>query len=493
MIDSSEQAIGTESLRARRGSVQRGVSVASRTDQRHALEGFRKIRARLAAADAVCLLVALLAFQLFHPHAGPDFSWVFVTLITIMLVAWVGVFHAFGLYGVQHLSAAEEFRRIIGAVSVGVVIIAMASALWGEPLNREWLAWTGLGALTCEMLSRGSFRLLIARIKRQGRLTMRTLLIGTNAEAEGLARWLNLRERGFNPIGYVATSTDVMEADGIPVVGHIDDLDEIMRREAIECVFVPSTLVSAGVMKRVSRACRQTQAEIRVSSNLTDVFRTRLSIQRIDDLMTIALRPVRLSGPQAFLKRSFDLMVASVSLILVLPLLAVIWLAIRITSPGPALFRQSRVTSGGRVFIMYKFRTMVLDPKRAMEDGVIDLTKPFFKMRDDPRLTRVGRLLRASSLDELLQLWNVIRGDMSLVGPRPLPVEQVEANLELLGPRHEVRAGITGWWQISGRSELDSAEALRLDLQYIENWSLGLDIFILFRTLGTVLARSGAW
>jgi lipopolysaccharide/colanic/teichoic acid biosynthesis glycosyltransferase len=185
--------------------------------------------------------------------------------------------------------------------------------------------------------------------------------------------------------------------------------------------------------------------------------------------------------------------VASLSLLIALPFFAVAGVAIRLTSRGPVFFRQPRVTKDGRVFRMYKFRTMVSDQEKALEGKTVDLTKPFFKLEDDPRLTRVGRILRHLSLDELPQLLNVIRGDMSMVGPRPLPAEQVEANADSLAPRHEVRGGITGWWQISGRSSLDSAQALRMDLWYIENWSLGLDVYILVRTLGAVVARRGAW
>jgi lipopolysaccharide/colanic/teichoic acid biosynthesis glycosyltransferase len=173
--------------------------------------------------------------------------------------------------------------------------------------------------------------------------------------------------------------------------------------------------------------------------------------------------------------------------------MAALAFAIRLTSSGPIFFTQLRVTKNGDVFPMYKFRTMVTNHERALEGKAIDLTQPFFKLEDDPRLTRVGRVLRSLSLDELPQLWNVLRGDMSIVGPRPLPVEQVDANQEFLSPRHEVSGGITGLWQISGRSDLDSDEALRIDRYYIENWSLALDVYILLKTIGAVLTRRGAW
>jgi lipopolysaccharide/colanic/teichoic acid biosynthesis glycosyltransferase len=208
--------------------------------------------------------------------------------------------------------------------------------------------------------------------------------------------------------------------------------------------------------------------------------------------MSFSIKPAFLSGGQAAIKRSFDVVAGSVALVVALPLMAVITLAVRLTSPGSAFFRQSRVTKGGEVFTMYKFRSMVNDPERVLDGKVIDLTQPFFKLPDDPRLTRVGRFLRATSLDELPQLWNVLRGDMSIVGPRPLPLEQVLANREFLSPRHQVRGGLTGLWQVSGRSDLQSDEALRMDRFYIENWSLGLDLRILAQTVGAVLGRRGA-
>ena len=216
-------------------------------------------------------------------------------------------------------------------------------------------------------------------------------------------------------------------------------------------------------------------------------------MQQVHRLMMLAVRPVKLSGVESAIKRIFDVVITCVALVVAVPLMAVVALAIRLTSRGPALFRQERVTKGGRPFTMYKFRTMVVDPGGENDGPFLDLTKPFFKMTDDPRLTKIGGLLRSLSLDELPQLWNVIRGDMSLVGPRPLPVEQVTANPDLLEPRHEVRAGLTGWWQIHGRSEIEGEEALRMDLFYIENWSLMLDLYILLKTIGAVVTRRGAY
>jgi exopolysaccharide biosynthesis polyprenyl glycosylphosphotransferase len=319
------------------------------------------------------------------------------------------------------------------------------------------------------------------------------LIVGTNDEAVKIAEALSGRGGGFVPVGFVMSTGAYAANPGLPLMGSVDDLVEVIRSNSVECVFVASTATSADDVLRISRACREADVEMRVSANAPEVLTSRVSIQQVRNLMMLAVRPAKLTGLQSALKRSFDVALASLGTILLIPLMAAIALAIRLTSRGPVVFRQERVTKGGRTFTMYKFRTMAVDPTRALEGTVIDLTKPFFKMEHDPRLTRVGRLLRSSSLDELPQLWNVLRGDMSLVGPRPLPLEQVTANLDLLQPRHEVRAGLTGWWQVSGRSEVDADEALKMDLFYIENWSLSLDVYVLLKTVGAVLVRRGAY
>jgi exopolysaccharide biosynthesis polyprenyl glycosylphosphotransferase len=209
-------------------------------------------------------------------------------------------------------------------------------------------------------------------------------------------------------------------------------------------------------------------------------------------MLAVDIAPVRLEGWRAVVKRAFDITLASLLLVVMSPVMGAIAIAVRATSPGPVLFGHERVTKNGRVFKMWKFRTMVQDADRILEQIKVSASTAFFKLEDDPRLTKLGRMLRRCSLDELPQLWNVVRGDMSLVGPRPLPVEQVKANEDFLGYRHDLPAGITGWWQINGRSELQAEEAVRLDHFYIDNWSLGLDLLILWKTARVVLKRSGA-
>jgi exopolysaccharide biosynthesis polyprenyl glycosylphosphotransferase len=460
--------------------------------RRPARLAFRRLSITLALADAASIVAALLALQ-FVTSDWPGIRGALVLTLAVASLEWIAVFHAFGLYRVEHLSAWEEFRGIISATTVGVGVIMVSTFWWEASVSRPLLAWSWLFAICFELLTRRLFRWRIRQLKRDGALTLRTLLVGMNEEAARLARVLHPSVRGFAPIGSVSTS-DASDPDrGLHQMGQLDELEDIIRREGVECVFVASSAVSPKDLIGISRACRKTEVEMRVSANLPDILTSRLSIQPIDEVMALYLKPVRFTATQAALKRSFDLLAAVPALIVLLPLMAVIAAAIRSTSSGPVIFRQRRMTKNGRVFTMLKFRTMVADADHAPHPKVVDLTEPFFKMRDDPRLTRIGYVLRKFSLDELPQLWNVVRGDMSLVGPRPLRIEQIEADPELLEPRHEVKAGMTGWWQINGRSDVELEDAVRLDLFYIDNWSLSLDLYILLKTIGVILLGKGAY
>jgi exopolysaccharide biosynthesis polyprenyl glycosylphosphotransferase len=452
---------------------------------------FRWVVPGLMGCDALSLACALLAVHVRTEGWGTTPTAQVLTILAGTVI-WLAIFLAFGLYGSHRPSVRDEFWGVVSATTVGVAAVFIISSWWAQPLTRSSIAWVLLLAVSLELLSRSVFRSRIQRAGGDNRLALRTLIVGTNEEARRLSERLASAAYGLAPIGCVAVSSASSPTDGFPMVGGIEELEEAIHRNAAECVFVASTAVSEHDIALVSAACRRTGTELKVSTNVSDILTSRLSIESIDGHASFAVKPTCINGRQATLKRCFDIVVGTIGMLLALPLIGIITIAIRTTSPGPAFFRQLRITKDGMAFTMYKFRTMLLDTDSVMEGRVIDLTQPFFKLENDPRLTRVGRILRSTSLDELPQLWNIIRGDMSLVGPRPLPAEQVLANQEFLSPRHEVRGGLTGLWQVSGRSELDSDEALRMDRFYIENWSFGLDLFILGRTVGAVLGRKGA-
>ena len=268
----------------------------------------------------------------------------------------------------------------------------------------------------------------------------------------------------------------------------------MLREFQADCVFVATTDMTNPQMALLMRAARQEGVVLRVFTHLPGILTSRVTLKPIArEGVALTLKLARLSPSQRAIKRAMDLTLAGFGLVLLSPLLLAVAIAIKATSRGPVLFRQERVTEGGRPFRMLKFRTMTTESERCDEQQAIDTSTPYFKIKDDPRITRVGSRLRKWSIDELPQLFNVVLGDMSLVGPRPLPIDQVSANPELLGPRHEVRAGITGWWQIHGRSDVDLDGAIAKDTFYIENWSPTLDCYILLRTVGAVFTRRGAY
>jgi exopolysaccharide biosynthesis polyprenyl glycosylphosphotransferase len=439
------------------------------------------------ASDVLCLAVTVWAFGLFGGIEARSA----VLLALIAATTWAVVFRSFSLDALLHFPLLEEVRRIFSATSVATLVVVVLLGTWERNLTGVRLGWVWLTVLALELVTRRGLRAYAGRLRARGELSLRTIVVGANDEALSLVRGAVTPSQGHLPIGFIRTVSPIAASRlPAPVLGEVSDLEDVLRDNDVACVFVAASAITARDLLRVARACRHRHLELRVSANLPPVISSRLVAKRVGKTSALSVRPPQFARAQRAAKRALDIVLSAIGLVVGAPLMAVIAASIRATSSGPALFKQERVTRGGRTFTVFKFRTMV--PRRASDPRLIDLTQPFFKLEDDPRLTGVGRFLRKSSLDELPQLWNVIRGDMSLVGPRPLPVEQVRANTEMLAARHEVRAGMTGWWQVNGRSDIDVDQALDMDLFYIENWSLGMDLHILVETVGAVFARKGA-
>ena len=449
----------------------------------------RRVSLWVALSDGVCAGVSLLLTTMVVGYDGAPLALV----APVAAAVWIVVFHLFGLYDVMRLSAVEEFRRVVSAACVGASAIIVA-LWWNDDTVRLALGAMLVIGVVAELAMRRVWRWNLRRLRRDGYLAMRTLIVGTNDEAARLATALESPPLGFRLVGCVAASDPPDGDTDMTIVGRLALLEDVVRETDAECLFVASSAVSAADIAGVASVARRAGCDLRLSANLSDVLTARVSVQPLNDVMTLSLKSAQLTTTQAFMKRTFDIVVGSIAFVLLLPVMAIIAAMVRLSSRGPILFRQERVTKNGQIFTMYKFRTMVVDQGSRLDGRVIDLTAPFFKLNDDPRLTKVGRWIRPLSLDELPQLWHVLRGQLSLVGPRPLPADQVIANgdLEEMRVRHEVRTGLTGWWQVHGRSAVDPEEALRLDVFYINNWSFALDVFIMLKTFGAVIARRGA-
>jgi exopolysaccharide biosynthesis polyprenyl glycosylphosphotransferase len=388
-----------------------------------------------------------------------------------------GVFSSFRLYGIHLLSPAEEFRRLVLAVTATVLVL-VALPSWATPLSALFsigAAWTL--ALILVLVTRRAFHLAVWRRQSRGALVARTLVIGTNEEADRLAVRLT-HSGGFLPVGVVATDTTKnQDAEGqLPIVGHLSDLSDVVTRTAADCVFVASTAVSIEDVRFISKVVRKAHADLRLTVKIPEVLSTRLSVQPMDGVIALTLRPVRLTGAQTLAKRLLDIALASTALILAMPLSVAIAIAIKVTSRGPILVRQQRVGRLGAPFNLLKFRT-----KPWLPSGSTD-TASNLRL-----LTPVGGWLTRWMFDELPQLVNVLKGEMSLVGPRPPLPEEIKRYEDWHFERFEVRPGITGLWQVNARPDLSFDEGVELDLFYIENWSPTYDLYILAKTISAIL------
>jgi exopolysaccharide biosynthesis polyprenyl glycosylphosphotransferase len=473
-----------------------GVDPSRSPTSRH----YARLACWIALTDVLAIEVAILLtryIRLGMRSAGPNFAT--ITLVAPLVV--VPIFAAFRLYSFSRLSPAEEFRRLFEAsgVVVGVKLVLSLTLEGGsieDALSRGWLGLCWILAIVMVLILREVWHKYMGRLRARGMLAYRTVVVGTNDEAVRIAHTLVTPVHGYQALGLLTTGMGSGNIDGLSVLGSVDDLAELIPARSIECVFVASTAVDGHAMKRMTDILRHHPVEVRVSANMTEILSSRVTIQPVGDLLALSLRPTRLTGFQAVVKRTFDLTVGGVAVLVSAPLWLAIAVMIKATSRGPVMYQSERVGKDARTFRMFKFRTMVrgadlllpqLLDKNEFSGGVL------FKLRNDPRVTTIGGWLRRWSLDELPQLLNVLRGDMSLVGPRPALSTEVAEYEEWHLRRLEVRPGITGLWQVGGRSELSFDDYVRLDLFYIENWSVIYDLFVLGKTLPAVLLRRGAF
>ena len=448
----------------------------------------------MAVTDSVCIVAALLvAHQVCFGMPEGDFLLVLAMAPVVTVASHVGC----RLYQTYQYTSVEEFRRIILSVTAAVMAIVVLSFWSPVPSSRLWIGLAWCFGLVFTGASRRRWHHVIRHRWISGQLTFDTLIVGTNREAQNLAELLTASKLGYRPLGFVSTgSHDEVVPDGPPVLGTIGGLRQLISQTGASCVFVASTAVGPEEVKNVLKARRLDGVEIRVTANFPGTLSaTRVAPQSVGGLLALSVHAARLTRAQAIAKRTFDVVLSGLSLVLLAPLLMMIALLIKLETPGPVLFRQERVGLHRRRFKVLKFRTMVVGAERMLADLAAhnEADGPLFKMRNDPRVTRIGQHLRRYSLDELPQLWNVLMGEMSLVGPRPPLPREVDAYEDWQLDRLEVRPGITGLWQVSGRSELPFDEYVRLDLFYIENWSLAYDLFIVAKTIPMLLAARGAY
>ncbi|MEV7009718.1 sugar transferase [Streptosporangium sp. NPDC051022] len=453
----------------------------------------------LLAGDLACAVVACEAvlgvrlwFGAFIPRTEALFG-------LGLALAWPLFLAVGGAYRKRaHGEGTEEFRAVFdGGVGLTAAVAIGAYATQTLIARSFVMAMLPL-ALVLTIIFRYRMRKRLHRRRSLGEYMRQVVAVGHRESVLDLV--MQLRRQPHHGMTVAAaclpSGPDSMDVDGIPVLGSFSDVAAVVAKVDADAVAILACPELDGVaLRRIAWGLEDARTDLFVAPALMDVAGPRISIRPVAGMPLLHVEHPEFDGAKQLAKSLFDRVGASMALLLLAVPMLVISVLIRVTSPGPALFRQTRVGRGGREFEVVKFRTMVNDAERlkiALQqqnefDGVL------FKMRNDPRITRVGAFLRRYSLDELPQLLNVIRGEMSLVGPRPPLPDEVEQYGADVRRRLVVKPGMTGLWQVSGRSDLSWEESVRLDLRYVENWSLFLDLQILWKTWSAVTGGEGAY
>jgi exopolysaccharide biosynthesis polyprenyl glycosylphosphotransferase len=440
----------------------------------------------LMAADAgVSVLAFLAASELVE--SGTDR----VAGVLVFVVAGAFWLARGRLYSSRFITRrADEIRRIIDAVVLAAATVAVAAFVLPLDVGRAWVGITALLTVVGLSLEREVVRRYYASMRQAGKLSRKIIMVGDNTES----RQLEAMFAGDRSLGYqIMERIDPSQSSD---ANHLVTATlAAARAHGAGGVIVAATGIDTRSSNRLIRDLIESGIHVELSSTLADIAPNRLTVRPLGRFPVVYIEPVQRHGWRAVAKRLFDMLSSLAACIVLAPVFVVVALLIKVTSEGPVLFKQSRVGKDGLPFDVFKFRTMVVNAEALMADLLEDNegAGPLFKMKDDPRVTRIGSFMRKTSIDELPQLWNVVRGEMSLVGPRPaLASEMSEWDEDLYG-RLRVRPGITGMWQVSGRSETSFEEYTRLDLYYVDNWSLVVDLAILAKTLPAVLKSDGAY
>jgi exopolysaccharide biosynthesis polyprenyl glycosylphosphotransferase len=427
----------------------------------------------------------------------------YAVISVLLIVSWMIILGVFGSRGYRVLgTGAEEYKLILDASIRLFGIVAIIAFLGHIDFARGYILIAfplGVGVLA---FSRWIWRqwLGVQRLRRT--YSSRVVLLGSEESAVRIANVLATQSSaGYLVVGAClphGVAGYTLPGGTVPVLGDFDGIGAALDTVRADTVVVTSNeQISAQRMRELSWSLEPGRHHLVVAPSLTGIGGPRIHTRPVAGLPLIHVETPRYEGSKQFAKRAFDIIVSGLLIVVLSPLFALIALGVRWGAGGTVLFRQERVGINGSSFTMFKFRSMVHEAEALLaalqDEQRLEGNTVMFKMADDPRITRVGRVLRRFSLDELPQLFNVFSGNMSLVGPRPPLPDEVQKYETHVHRRFLVKPGITGLWQISGRSNLSWEDTVRLDLYYVENWSIASDLLILWRTARAVLARDGAY
>ncbi|MCZ2803674.1 sugar transferase [Modestobacter sp. VKM Ac-2983] len=452
--------------------------------------------------DGACAaLAALLGYLLRFGPERADASHSPFWLALALPVVWVLAMLVSRSYEERFLWVGpEEFRRVFFASALLLALVGTVSWAFKLEVARGFVVFALPAATALTLAHRHLQRQWLHRQRGHGRFQQTALLVGHRGGVHALHEQIDREAyHGYRVIGCClpsATPRDKESFDGLPVLGSLDEVVDVVHRYEVDTVAVlPSPELDGPALRRLGWDLEKTRAELLLAPAVTEVVGPRVRIRPVCGLPLLHMERPELRGVRRLTKDAFDRISALMGLLVLAPVLVVLAISIRLTSRGPVLYRQVRVGRDGQTFSMLKFRSMVTgaDSMVAALGKSNDGNGVLFKRKIDPRVTPIGRVLRRYSLDELPQLLNVLRGEMSLVGPRPpLPSEVDQYGFDM-HRRFLVKPGLTGLWQVSGRSDLSWDDSVRMDVRYVENWSLTFDFMILWKTVGAVFRGSGAY
>jgi exopolysaccharide biosynthesis polyprenyl glycosylphosphotransferase len=471
---------------------------------------WRLFIATLVLNDALILILSfqfsylvrfMLELSIFNLEVVPVPGY-YYQLILILVPIWLAIFAAVGLYQKPNLlGGTTEYALVFRATSIGMFVLIVAGFIVPEfIIARGWvlLAWASSFFFTC--LGRYILRRVVYSARLRGYFTSQTLIVGANDEGLILAKQLlEWPTSGMNLIGFVDKKFPVgtVLPDGLHVLGSLDQLDAVIEAYQVDELILATSSISTRdrMLDIFKRYGTSGDVNLRLSSGLYEIITTGLTVSEIAYVPLVYVNKVRLTGTDRLIKLGLDLGLTIALLFFLWPFFILIAIIIKSDSPGPVFHKREVMGVNGRKFWALKFRTMYQDGDKILQAHPELKTEleEYRKLKDDPRVTRIGRYLRKFSMDELPQLINVLKNDMSLIGPRMISPEEMKNydrwGLNLL----TIKPGITGLWQVSGRSDISYEERVRLDMYYIRNWSIWLDLQLLIRTIPVVLKTKGAY
>lgn len=423
-------------------------------------------------------------------------------LFFVFLLLWHFIFSRFHLYRSRRLSPiGGEIMDVVKGITVSSITIFILSILFDITLvTRTFLIVFWTSSCTISILSRVILRYALKQFRIRGRNLRHMVFVGTNPRAIRFAREIEtMPELGYNIIGFVDDDwsyNNEFKLTKYNLIARLSNFPAFLRDNVVDEVAICLPMKSFYQENaRIVSICEEQGIIVRFLTDLFNLKRDRFLLDKLEEEKIISVYYGKINGWQYSLKRVMDVLLSLILIVILSPVFMVVALLIKITSPGPVFFVQERLGVNKRRFRLYKFRTMIPDAekKQAELEYLNEMDGAAFKIRNDPRITPIGRFFRKMSIDELPQLFNVLKGDMSLVGPRPHSVRDYEEfDQDWHRRRFSIRPGITCLWQVTGRNDVSFSKWMELDMEYIDNWSLGLDLKILVKTIPAVLRGSGA-